>query len=26
MATPDGRTVLMLSDTVWELHGDTIRG
>ena len=26
MATPDGRTVLMLSDTVWGLHGDTIRG
>ena len=25
MATPDGRTVLMLSDTVWELHGGTIR-
>ena len=25
MATPDGRTVLMLSDTVWELHAGTIR-
>lgn len=25
MATPDGRTVIMLSDTVWQSHGDTIR-